>query len=109
MKAQASIQVQFKPFVLTLARDGSGQWCATLCRMGEEQQPIVVALTATKLAPPHVSFDSGMPRLRIGAAEFAVPARQLQRLREWIDAELAPAPLNIEVIATSAHAGGSSD
>lgn len=90
MSAQASIDVQFKPFRLTLMRGSDGEWVASLFRLGDDHVPIVVAHDGHYGEGPGITVAGGTPRLRIGDALFAVPTRQLQRLRDWIDQQRVP-------------------
>lgn len=89
MSAQASIDVQFKPFKLTLMRGSDGEWVASLYRIGDEHTPVVVAHEGNYGDGPGITVAGGTPRLRLGDALFAVPTRQLQRLRDWIDQQRA--------------------
>jgi hypothetical protein len=82
MSAQASIDVQFKPFRLSLIRGIDGQWGATL-RMGDDALPLVVA-NAGRDSAPFITLAAGAPRLQVGTATFALPTKQLQRVRGWI-------------------------
>lgn len=93
MSAHASIDVQFKPYRLTLLRGNDGVWVARLARIGEEHAPLVVANSTPEHpgSAARISLAGGEPRLSVGYAAFAIPARQLQRLREWIEAQSAPA------------------
>jgi hypothetical protein len=107
MSAHASIDVQFKPYRLTLLRGNDGVWVARLARIGEEHAPLVVANSSPEQpwSAARISMTGGEPRLSVGYAAFAVPTRQLQRLREWIEAQSTPA-FTIDVVALNAIAGG---
>ncbi|WP_202842050.1 hypothetical protein [Luteimonas saliphila] len=89
MNAQASIEVQFKPFRLSLIRGNDGQWVAALYRIGDEAVPVVVGYSV--IGEPgtgaRVTLSSGTPRLAVGTAMFSLPTKQLQRVRDWIEAQ----------------------
>jgi hypothetical protein len=91
VSTQASIDVQFKPFRLTLLRGNDGQWVATLTRIGDDTA-IVVAYSSPGRAESaaRISLATGTPRLAVGSATFALPTKQLQRVRDWIDQQNAP-------------------
>ena len=91
MTAQASIDVQFKPFRLTLIRGNDGQWVASLYRIGEDGAPIVVGYSSREDEHARITLSSGAPRLAVGTAMFSLPPKQLQRVRDWIGQQNAPA------------------
>lgn len=93
MSVLASIDVQFKPFKLSLMRDDAGQWIAALYRIGDEVAgPLVLAVSDPAMPGQgaHVTLVTGAPRLAVAGATFSVPTKQLQRLRDWIDQQTAP-------------------
>lgn len=95
MKAQASIEVQFKPFRLTVMRTPAGGWTAVLARIGhDDAPPLVVAVSDPSQPRTAARIDTarigGQPGLWIGGASFDMPTRQLKRIGEWIDAQNAP-------------------
>ncbi len=102
MNDHASIKVQFRPYVLDLSRWSDGQWIAALRRLNDEPStpPLVIAQCGLRdpSASAFVSMDTSQPVLCVGGARFAVPKKQLLRLRDWIDQQNAP------VVATSGGA-----
>mgnify|MGYP001611585474 CR=1 FL=1 len=102
MSGYASIKVQFRPYVLDLSRWNDGQWIAAMSRLNDDPgtPPIVIAQCGLRdpSASAHVSLDTSPPRLCVGGAQFAVPMKQLLRIRDWIDLQNAP------VIATDTGA-----
>lgn len=93
MTAQATIDVQFKPFRLSLIRGNDGQWVASLYRIGDEGAAIVVGYSSLNAQADgaRITLSSGTPRLAVGTAMFSLPPKQLQRVRDWIDQQNAPA------------------
>lgn len=93
MSRDPSIEVQFQPFRLTLIRSSSGQWVASLCRIGHEKAtPLVLAYSE----PHHpgstarVELTGGKPTLVVGSAVFDIPKRQIKRVADWIDEQNRP-------------------
>lgn len=95
MSRGPSIEVQFKPFRLELARSSDGVWAAVLQRIGhEDAPPLVVALSCAGEPASAARIASarpgGQPRLWVGEASFDIPKRQIKRLADWIDEQNRP-------------------
>lgn len=93
-----TLTVQYRPYVLTLARTNSGTWTATLRRIGDEPaaSPLVFATTTSKDADlsARVNLDDATPVLWVGTAAFEMPRKQLVRVKAWIDEQRAPLPVD---------------
>lgn len=88
-----TLTVQYRPYVLTLARANTGAWTATLRRIGDEPAaaPLVFATSAGKEElGARVRLDSAAPALWVGTAAFEMPRKQLARVKAWIDEQRAP-------------------
>ena len=105
MSDQASIEVQYKPFRLSVQRHSDGQWVASLYRIGDEAVPVVVGYSAvdTREAGARITLTAGTPRLAVGTALFTLPTKQLQRVRDWIEQQRAP------VVGATAQEPGSGE
>lgn len=93
MSRDPSIDVQFNPFRLTLIRASSGQWIASLYRIGyEKAAPLVLAYSRPDRAESaaRVELTGGKPTLVVGSAVFDIPKRQIKRLADWIDEQNRP-------------------
>lgn len=93
-----TLTVQYRPYVLILARNtSSGAWTAELRRIGEEPGAAALVFATTtgldESLGARVNLDAAMPALWIGTAAFEMPRKQLARVKAWIDEQRAPLPV----------------